>query len=148
MVAEIKELQTEHAQIERMKRIFAAQKAAYRRQPYPTAEQRHEHIQQLKPMLLDNMDAWVEALNADFGNRSADETKLAEMLTSVEGIKYHAKHLRKWMKPSKRKVGAAQWPGKVWNTSRWAWWALSCPGTTRCTWPSARCWRRWPPATG
>ncbi|HBL87731.1 MAG TPA: coniferyl-aldehyde dehydrogenase, partial [Alcanivorax sp.] len=49
MVAEIKELQTEHAQIERMKRIFAAQKAAYRRQPYPTAEQRHEHIQQLKP---------------------------------------------------------------------------------------------------
>ncbi|HBL87732.1 MAG TPA: coniferyl-aldehyde dehydrogenase, partial [Alcanivorax sp.] len=71
-------------------------------------------IQQLKPMLLDNMDAWVEALNADFGNRSADETKLAEMLTSVEGIKYHAKHLRKWMKPSKRKVGAAQWPGKVW----------------------------------
>ena len=114
MVAEIKELQTEHAQIERMKRIFAAQKAAYRRQPYPTAEQRHEHIQQLKPMLLDNMDAWVEALNADFGNRSADETKLAEMLTSVEGIKYHAKHLRKWMKPSKRKVGAAQWPGKVW----------------------------------
>ena len=35
MVAEIKELQTEHAQIERMKRIFAAQKAAYRRQPCP-----------------------------------------------------------------------------------------------------------------
>ena len=132
-----------------MKRIFAAQKAAYRRQPYPTAEQRHEHIQQLKPMLLDNMDAWVEALNADFGNRSADETKLAEMLTSVEGIKYHAKHLRKWMKPSKRKVGAAQWPGKVWvEYQPLGVVGLSCPGTTRCIWPSARCWRRWPPATG
>ena len=100
-------------------------------------------------MLLDNMDAWVEALNADFGNRSADETKLAEMLTSVEGIKYHAKHLRKWMKPSKRKVGAAQWPGKVWvEYQPLGVVALSCPGTTRCIWPSGRCWRRWPPATG
>jgi coniferyl-aldehyde dehydrogenase len=114
MVAEIKEFQTENAQIARMQRIFAAQKAAYRHQPYPSAEQRTEHIRQLKPMLLDNMDAWIEALNADFGNRAADETKLAEMLTSVEGIKYHAKHLSRWMKPSRRKVGAAQWPGKVW----------------------------------
>lgn len=114
MVAEIKELQTDNAQIERMKRLFEAQKSAYRRQPYPSAEQRVEYIKQLKPMLLDNMDAWVNALNEDFGNRAADETKLAEMLTSVEGIKYHAKHVAKWMKPSKRKVGAAQWPGKTW----------------------------------
>src|SRR5699024_1382610 len=36
------------------------------------------------------------------------------LLTSVEGIKYHAKQVAKWMKPSKRKVGAAQWPGKTW----------------------------------
>lgn len=114
MVAEIKEFQTENPQIERMQRIFAAQKAAYGRQPYPSAEQRIEYIKQLKPLLLDNMDAWTGALSADFGNRAVDETKLAEMLTSVEGIKYHAKHLSKWMKPSRRKVGAAQWPGKVW----------------------------------
>ncbi|GAA5132133.1 coniferyl aldehyde dehydrogenase [Alloalcanivorax gelatiniphagus] len=114
MVAEIKEFQTGQAHIERMKRIFDAQKSACRQHPFPSAEQRAEHIQRLKPMLLDNMDAWIAALNADFGNRSADETKLAELLTSVEGIKYNAKHLRKWMKPSKRKVGAAQWPGKVW----------------------------------
>lgn len=114
MVAEIKEFQTGQAHIERMKRIFDVQKTACRHHPFPSAEQRIEHIQRLKPMLLDNMDAWIAALNADFGNRAADETKLAELLTSVEGIKYHAKHLRKWMKPSKRKVGAAQWPGKVW----------------------------------
>ena len=114
MVAEIKEFQTGQAQIQRMKRVFEAQKTAFRHHPYPDAEKRVEDIHRLKPMLLDNMDAWIEALNADFGNRAADETKLAELLTSVEGIKYHAKHLRKWMKPAKRKVGALQWPGKVW----------------------------------
>lgn len=114
MVAEIKEFQTGNTQIERMKSVFESQKAAYRRQPYPSAGQRVEYIKQLKPMLLNNIDAWVNALNEDFGNRAADETKLAELLTSVEGIKYHAKHLSKWMKPSKRKVGAAQWPGKAW----------------------------------
>jgi len=114
MVAEIKELHTDSPQIARMKRLFQAQQAAYRRAPYPGAEQRIEHIRQLKPLLLDNMDAWIDALNADFGNRATDETKLAELLTSLEGIKYHAKHLRKWMKPAKRKIGSVQWPGKAW----------------------------------
>ena len=114
MVAEVKDLHSNNADVERMQQIFAAQKAAYRQHPYPSAEQRIELISRIKPLLLDNLDAWIEALNNDFTTRAADETKLAEMLITLEGLKYTTKKLRKWMKPQKRSVSALSWPGKTW----------------------------------
>ena len=42
MVAEVKDLHSNNADVERMQQIFAAQKAAYRQHPYPSAEQRIE----------------------------------------------------------------------------------------------------------
>lgn len=114
MVADVKALHTPNPEIQRMERIFAAQKAAFRRQPFPEAHQRESHINRLKPMLVDNIDAIIEALNNDFTNRAADETRLAELMTSLEGIKYHAKQVRKWMKPRHRTMGLPQLPGKGW----------------------------------
>ena len=98
MVAEVKELQGNNTAIERMHRIFDAQKAAFRQHPYPSAEQRIELMGRFKPLLLDNIDAWVEAVSNDFSNRAADETKLAEIMLSLEALKYNSKKLRKWMK--------------------------------------------------
>ena len=114
MVAEVKELQRNNTAIERMHRIFDAQKAAFRQHPYPSAEQRIELMGRFKPLLLDNIDAWVEAVSNDFSNRAADETKLAEIMLSLEALKYNSKKLRKWMKPEKRSVSALSWPGKTW----------------------------------
>ncbi|MFT6634799.1 coniferyl aldehyde dehydrogenase [Alcanivorax sp.] len=114
MVAEVKDLHSNNPEIARMQSIFAAQKAAYRQHPYPSAEQRLELISRIKPLLLDHMDAWTDALNNDFTTRSADETKLAEIMITLEGLKYTTKKLRKWMKPSKRHVSAMNWPGKTW----------------------------------
>ncbi len=84
MVAEVKELQRNNTAIERMHRIFDAQKAAFRQHPYPSAEQRIELMGRFKPLLLDNIDAWVEAVSNDFSNRAADETKLAEIMLSLK----------------------------------------------------------------
>ncbi|EKF73190.1 aldehyde dehydrogenase [Alcanivorax hongdengensis A-11-3] len=114
MVAEVKELHSNSPEIQRMQRIFDVQKAAFRQQPYPSAEQRTELLGRIKPMLINNKDAIVDAINRDFSNRAADETRLAELVITLEGLKYSMKKLRKWMKPQKRKVGALQWPGKTW----------------------------------
>src|SRR5699024_4493362 len=35
----------------------------------------------------------------------ADETKIAEIITSLEGIKYYRKRIRKWMRPERRALG-------------------------------------------
>lgn len=111
MVADVQALHEQNDEIARMEQIFAAQKAAFARHPYPTAEERIDHLTRLRPLLVKYQDEICAALNSDFGSRSADETRLAEIMTSLEGIKYYAKNVRKWMKPQKRKIGAAQWPG-------------------------------------
>jgi coniferyl-aldehyde dehydrogenase len=114
MVAEVQSLRGEQAEIERMHELFHRQREAFRSHPYPSAVERIDHIQRLRPALTRHTDEITEAVRQDFGHRSADETKLAELILSLEGAKYHARNLRDWMKPEKRKVGAMQFPGSAW----------------------------------
>jgi coniferyl-aldehyde dehydrogenase len=113
MAAEVETLKQDAGTIADMQAVFEKQKAASAAHPYPSAEERINSLLKLKSLLADNIDAFCDAANKDFGSRSADETKLAEIITSLEGIKYYKKHLKNWMKPVKRKVGMAQWPGSA-----------------------------------
>lgn len=94
-------------------RIFAAQQAAFRLDPMPSAAARIDHLMRLKDALLRNQGRIVQAIDADFGGRAEGETLLAEILPSVEGIRYAARRVKKWMKPSRRRVGVAFQPGKA-----------------------------------
>lgn len=55
----------------------------------------------------------IEAIDRDFEGRSADETLLAELLPSVQGLRHAERHLHRWMKPSRRKVGLAFQPARA-----------------------------------
>lgn len=114
MVADVQDRHGSNADTAAMQQIFAAQKTAYRQSPYPDAEERIELISRIRPMLLNHQNALVEALNKDFTTRAADETRMAEIMITLEGLKYTIKQLRKWMKPHKRSVSALSWPGKAW----------------------------------
>jgi coniferyl-aldehyde dehydrogenase len=94
-------------------RIFDLQRAAYGRHPMPTAEERIGHLHRLERALINYQDHLAMALNADFGCRSGDETRLAEIFPSVEGIRYAAKRVKKWMKPSRRHVGLLFQPARA-----------------------------------
>ncbi len=85
-------------------RVFALQRQAYLRHPYPTLEERRENLTKLERILVDNVDAIAEAINRDFGNRSAEETKMLEIFGCVDGIRAARKKLKKWMKPQRRHV--------------------------------------------
>ena len=113
MVADIAYLQDQHASISRMQEVFGRQRAAFRSAPMPDADQRLQQLKTLKKALLAHQQQLIEAINEDFGRRSADETRLAEILPAIEGINYAMKHLRGWMKPSLRRVGMAFQPGKA-----------------------------------
>ncbi len=99
------QLADQQVELERLNTLFAKQKAAYRAHPLPSADERIADLQRLKAVLLKHKDALARAVNQDFSCRSKDETLIAEIMTSVQGIAYNIKHLRKWMKPSKRHVG-------------------------------------------
>lgn len=85
--------------------IFTAQKQAYLQHSYPNEQTRRQHLNTLSKILLDHQDAIADAISRDFSNRSADETRLFEIMTSLSGIKHSLKNLKKWMKTSKRDVG-------------------------------------------
>lgn len=113
MAAEPNTVNLDASVIANMQEVFQKQKEAFLTSPYPTAKERIETLAKLKDMMVNNMDAFCEAVSKDFGNRSHDETKIAEILTTLEGIKYYSKNLSKWMKPEKRKIGLVQMPASA-----------------------------------
>lgn len=112
MVANTAEVTILDTEITRLKELFSRQKSAYGKSPMPTAEQRIGHLKALKEATLKYQDQLATAVNEDFSCRSRDETLIAEVLTSVEGINAAIKKTRKWMKPSKRSVGVLFAPAK------------------------------------
>ncbi|QIC71185.1 MULTISPECIES: coniferyl aldehyde dehydrogenase [Acinetobacter] len=99
---------------QRLHDVLALQKYAYQRYPLPTAKERIDRLTRLKRVLVKYQDQFAEAINEDYGNRSMDETKIGELLTCLEHIKYYSKNLSGWMKPSKRHVGIIHQPAKAW----------------------------------
>ncbi|MFV3327386.1 coniferyl aldehyde dehydrogenase [Pseudomonas sp. NY15372] len=92
---------------------FAAQRTAFAANPMPPAAQRRQWLKSLRELLLEHQQPLIEAIDRDFEGRSADETLLAELLPSVQGLRHAERHLHRWMKPSRRKVGLAFQPARA-----------------------------------
>ncbi|UQS13750.1 coniferyl aldehyde dehydrogenase [Pseudomonas sp. HS6] len=113
MTADIAYLQSLQQPLEELNRLFHAQRAAYAANPMPPAAQRQQWLKALRDLLSSERQALVEAISSDFSHRSADETLLAELMPSLHGIHYASRHISKWMKPSRRKVGVAFQPASA-----------------------------------
>ncbi|MBD2839483.1 coniferyl aldehyde dehydrogenase [Pseudomonas sp. JM0905a] len=113
MVADIAYLQQSQQQISQLEALFQRQREAFRANPMPSAEQRIQWLKSLRELLFTEQDALIAAISQDFSNRSADETRLAEIMPSLHGIHYSAKRLKKWMRPSRRGVGLAFQPASA-----------------------------------
>ncbi|TMB53373.1 MAG: coniferyl aldehyde dehydrogenase, partial [Deltaproteobacteria bacterium] len=85
-------------------RVFNLQRQAYLRHPYPSYEERRANLDKLERVLVDNSTAIAEAISADFGHRAFEESMIAELFTSVDGLRDTRKRLRKWMRPQRRHV--------------------------------------------
>ena len=113
MVANLSAVPTQSQEIKDLHRIFEAQRAAYAKHRYPSAAERIAHLNKLRDGLIKWKDILATEVSKDFGHRSKDETLFAEVMTSLEGLKYHAKNVRKWMEPEKRHVSMMQQPAKA-----------------------------------
>ncbi|WIX02609.1 coniferyl aldehyde dehydrogenase [Pseudomonas sp. AR5] len=101
------------AETKRLHALYASQRRAYDKLPMPDLEQRLQWLEALYEVIASHQQALVEAISADFGNRSADETLLAEVMPSLHGIRHAKRHLARWMKPSRRRVGLAFQPASA-----------------------------------
>ncbi len=92
---------------------FNAIKEAYNQNPAPTYKERIALLKTLKSSLIENEQTIYDALKKDYGYRSEFDSLISDLLPTVAGINYAIKHLKQWMKPSKRHAGLMLYPSKV-----------------------------------
>lgn len=79
-------------------------RAAWVSSPPPTLGQRSAALERLATWVLDHRDEIATTISQDFGGRSKYETLLAEIWVVVTGIRHAQRHLRKWMRPERRRT--------------------------------------------
>lgn len=113
-VVDINKWHKEHVKSEQdLLNLFTEINSHYHSDPYTTLEQRLDKLKQLKSSLLEHQSLLVEALNSDYGHRSEFDSLICDVLPAVNHINYTIKHLKKWMKPSKRHAGMLLAPSRV-----------------------------------
>lgn len=78
------------------------QRQAFLTEATPDYAERVQHLLSLKQLINENRDAIVAAISEDYGNRSAQETLFAEIITVTDGVNSTIKQLKKWMKVQRR----------------------------------------------
>ena len=70
-----------------MKKMLEVQKAACMREGLPSAEIRIERLDKSIALLCDHGDALCEAMSADFGHRSIDQSRFSDISGSIDTLK-------------------------------------------------------------
>ena len=91
----------------RMLAVLAAQKHAQVRQGPPDARLRKDRLTRCVDLLLTHQNELVDAIQADFGVRSRDMTRLTDIAGAIGPLKQARASLETWMKPQSRKVTPA-----------------------------------------
>ncbi|WP_024804289.1 aldehyde dehydrogenase family protein [Nocardia sp. BMG51109] len=79
--------------------MLALQRRAYRQEGPPSAAVRRHRIDRLLALVLDNLDAYVDALSRDFGTRSRTGILFAEIMGMLSTIEHTRSHIGAWMRP-------------------------------------------------
>ena len=87
--------------------IIDTQKNAQLAEGSPSLRLRIDRINRVIALLGDNQDAIIEALNADYGNRSNVGSMMTDIYATISSLKSNRNKCAKWMKNSSR---AASFP--------------------------------------
>ena len=103
------ESQTEHDALEstavaHMTQVFEAQQEAFSLEPFPTLDVRLDRLVRLRKMVEQGSEIIVAAVSQDFGHRSPDESRIAEIAGTITAIDYAIARVRRWMRPSRRQA--------------------------------------------
>ncbi|HEY3179208.1 MAG TPA: coniferyl aldehyde dehydrogenase [Casimicrobiaceae bacterium] len=84
-----------------LRRVFDLQRAAFAREPYPSLPTRRDRLARLLNIVTVHEKALCAAIDRDFGHRSAQETRLAELYIVAAETRHAMHHLKRWMRPGR-----------------------------------------------
>ncbi|AYZ67945.1 coniferyl aldehyde dehydrogenase [Burkholderia multivorans] len=82
--------------------LLRRQRVAFDAHPYPAYGERRHALLGLKQAIIAHTPALVAAADEDFSGRAHAETATVDVLPSVLHINHLLRHLKRWMKPSRR----------------------------------------------
>ncbi|MEI7036766.1 aldehyde dehydrogenase family protein [Fulvimonas yonginensis] len=86
-------------------------RSAQARDPLPAWPVRADRLRRLARMLREQRAAFAAAIDADFGQRPAEETDL-ELFPSLSAVHHALRHGRRWMRPRRAPTSLAFRPGR------------------------------------
>lgn len=92
--------------------VFEGQKAACQREPFPDIDARRGRLRKLLALTEDHETEIAAAIDADFGGRSSQETRLAEFVFVRAGIRHALRHLSSWMREKRVPTTMPFWPAR------------------------------------
>ena len=101
----------DHAQdtaaVDRLEASFAAQKTAFLKDPYPSAEARKRNVQAVADMLVANRMRIREAMSEDFAVHPELFADMVEVLGMCARAQWAIDHIDEWMEPEAREADPA-----------------------------------------
>ncbi|QPC90293.1 coniferyl aldehyde dehydrogenase [Mesorhizobium sp. INR15] len=91
---------------------FSLQRAAFETQPFPNLDVRKDRLKRLLALTERHEADICAAIDADFGGRSAHETRLAELFVVRAGIHHALAHVAGWMRERRVATSLPFLPGK------------------------------------
>ena len=85
--------------------ILQRQRAAFDTAPAPAAAARVDRLRRLEALIRGNQEVILDAIAADFGNRSRVESLMSEIMPTLAASAHARRHLGRWMRPQRRAVG-------------------------------------------
>jgi len=92
---------------------LGAMQAANLRDGAPDRARRLDRLDRIAAMVKENQAAIIAAIDADFGGRSREETLLAEIFTTLSGVRHAKGRLATWMRPRSRAMDLAFRPARA-----------------------------------
>lgn len=86
-----------------MNSVLQIQKQAFLAEGSVSMPSRVNRIERVIEMLVDYRPEICDAISSDFGHRSHHLSLMADIAGSIEALKHNKKHLRRWMRPERRK---------------------------------------------
>jgi coniferyl-aldehyde dehydrogenase len=93
--------------------LFAAQRNAFARDRYPDLATRRDRVERLLKIVTAHEREFIEAIDRDFGHRSAHETRLAELYIVASEARFAMRHLGRWMRPRRVPTPLRLLPGSA-----------------------------------
>ncbi len=90
---------------DRMLELLERQRQDYLREGPVSAATRKDRLERAVGLLKTHEKRLVEAMDTDFGHRSEHQSLFTDVASSVGPLRHAQKHLERWMRPERRKVG-------------------------------------------